>query len=40
MEDVKINLQSRVAIGFNWHALVKMVMNFQAQKYREISRIA
>jgi hypothetical protein len=31
MEDVKMHLKSRVAIGFNCHALIKMVMNFQAQ---------
>jgi hypothetical protein len=30
-EDVKMHLKSRVAIGFNWHALVKMVINLQAQ---------
>jgi hypothetical protein len=31
MEDVKMHLKSRVTIGFNWHALVEVVMNFQAQ---------
>ena len=30
MDVVKMCLKSRVAIGFNWHALVKMVTNFQA----------
>ena len=31
MEDVKMRLKSRVAIGFNWHALVNVAVNFQAQ---------